>query len=264
MLRDFLVRATGRRNLSAPHVVVGVPSGATEVETLAVELAARKAGALETHTFPEPYLAALGAGLPVHEPTGNMIVDIGGGTTEVAVISLEGVVNYKSIRVAGDEIDLAIVAYARKAYNLFIGERTAEDVKIQIGSAVSVGAERTMSIRGRDLLTGLPKSVQFRSEEIRECIMEPVQSIVDAVKGTLETTPPELAADIMDRGIILSGGGALLQGLDRLLMMETEMPVHIADDPLTCVVRGTGVILDALSASQRSRKPYRYQSARTS
>ncbi|MDQ2732404.1 MAG: rod shape-determining protein, partial [Armatimonadota bacterium] len=258
MLKEFLGRATGRRDIQAPRVVVGVPSGATEVEQLAVKNAAKKAGASEAITYPEPYLAAIGAGMPVHEPTGNMIVDIGGGTTEVAVISLDGIVNYRSIRIAGDEIDDAIAAYTRKVYNLFIGERTAEEIKMQIGSAYPVGEETSMSIRGRDLVTGLPRSAVLRSEEVRECIQEPVRAVIDAVKVTLESTPPELASDIMDRGIILSGGGALLRGLDRLIMLETEMPVHIADDPLTCVARGTGVILESLNGSPAHRRRYQY------
>ncbi|MCA1595030.1 MAG: rod shape-determining protein, partial [Chloroflexi bacterium] len=234
-------------------VVVGVPAGATEVETLAVKNAAKKAGASETFTCPEPMLAAIGAGMPVHEPIGNMIVDIGGGTTEVAVISLDGIVTFKSIRIAGDEIDDAIATYTRKAYNLFIGERTAELVKIEIGSAYPVGPESSMVVRGRDLVSGLPRSTTLRSEEVRDCIQEPVRAVVEAVKVTLENTPPELAADIMDQGIILAGGGALLRGLDRLIMLETEMPVHVAEDPLTCVARGTAHQLDDLYAAPRRR-----------
>jgi len=256
MLKEFIQRATRRRDLAGPHVIVGVPSGATEVETRAVESAAKKAGAGDTFTIPEPMLAAIGAGLPVNEPSGNMIVDIGGGTTEVAVISLEGIVTYTSIRVAGDEIDDAIVAHTRKIYNLHIGERTAEDIKLQIGSAYPVGDEQTMIIRGRDLVTGLPRAAVINSTEIRECIQEPVRAVVEAVKVTLENTPPELAADIMDRGIILSGGGALLRGLDKLIMLETEMPVHVAEDPLTCVARGTGRVLEDAGMKRRLRRRF--------
>ncbi|HET6383527.1 MAG TPA: rod shape-determining protein [Armatimonadota bacterium] len=256
MLKRFLQMATRRRDVSGPRVVVGVPSGATEVEELAVSNAAKKAGAGETFPVAEPMLAAIGAGLPVHEPTGNMIVDIGGGTTEVAVISLGGIVTYKSIRIAGDEIDEAIAAYTRKVYNLYIGERTAEEVKLQIGSAYPIGEETSMVVRGRDLVTGLPRSATLRSEEVRECIQEPVRAVVEAVKVTLENTPPELAADIMDRGIILSGGGALLRGLDRLIMVETEMPVHLAEDPLSCVAKGAGQVLEDPQMLRQLRHRY--------
>ncbi len=198
--------------------------------------------------------AAIGAGMPIVEPTGSMIVDIGGGTTEVAVISLSGIVTSRSIRIAGDEIDEAIIAYIRRTYNLFIGDRTAEEAKFEVGSAYPSDHERTMEVRGRDLITGLPRSATITSMEIREAIQEPVNAIVEAVKVTLETCPPELAADIMERGIVLAGGGALLEGLDQLLARETAMPVHIASDPLSCVVIGTGRVLEEIHTNPLLRK----------
>lgn len=240
MLVYFVRKVHGRRSLYAPRVVVGVPSGVTEVEKRAVEDGARAAGARDPGVIEEPMAAAIGAGLPVAEPVGSMIVDIGGGTTEVAVISLGGVVTSRSIRVAGDELDTSIVAYMRRTYNLLIGERTAEEIKIHVGSAHPLEQEDARTVRGRDLVTGLPGSVVVTSTEIREAIADDVRSIVDAVKSTFETTPPELAADIMEQGIYLAGGGALLRGLDRLLAVETGMPVHVAEDPLTCVVVGAG------------------------
>ena len=240
MLTYFIERVHRRRTFVYPRVMVGVPSGVTEVEKRAVIDASINAGAREAYVIEEPMAAAIGAGLPVSEPCGNMVVDIGGGTTEVAVISLGGIVTHKSIRIAGDEIDEAIINHVRRVYNLLIGERTAEWAKTQIGSAFPDGEERTMSIRGRDLVSGLPRSLELSSGEIREAISEPVYAIVEAVKATLESTPPELSADIMERGICLVGGGALLQGLDKLLAAETQMPVYVADDPLTCVAIGTG------------------------
>jgi rod shape-determining protein MreB len=244
MLERFIQKVQRRRGLLKPDIVVGVPSGVTEVEARAVLESAKRAGAREAYLIEEPMAAAIGAGLPVEEPTGSMIVDVGGGTTEVAVISLGGVVTSRSIRVAGDEIDEAIVAYVRRVYNLMIGDRTAEEIKIEIGSAYPMEEERTMEVRGLDLVTRLPRSAIVTSEGIREAISEPVNAIVDAVKLTLENTPPELAADIMDRGIVLAGGGALLRGLDKLLASSTEMPVRLADDPMTCVAIGTGRVLD--------------------
>jgi rod shape-determining protein MreB len=220
----------------------------TEVERMAVIDATKKAGAGEAFLIEEPMAAAIGAGLPVSEPTGSMIVDIGGGTTEVAVISLSGIVTSRSIRVAGDEIDEAVVAYIRRQYNLYIGDRTAEEVKLQIGSAFPLEQELTMIIKGRDLLTGLPRSTTISSVEIREAIAEPVNQVVDAVKMALEATPPELAADIMDLGIYLAGGGALLRGLDRRIQAETEMPVKIAPDPLSCVALGAGAVLEEVES----------------
>jgi rod shape-determining protein MreB len=244
MLRYFIEKVNRRRLWVHPQVVVGIPSGVTEVEKRAVLDATKKAGARDAFLIEEPMAAAIGAGLPVAEPTGSMIVDIGGGTTEVAVISLAGIVTSRSIRIAGDEIDEAIASYVRKAYSLFIGDRTSEDVKLQIGSAFPLEKEMTMTIRGRDLISGLPRSATISSEEIREAIAEPVHQIIEAVKVALEATPPELAADIMDQGIYLAGGGALLRGLDKLIGVETSMPVHIANDPLSCVALGAGAVLE--------------------
>jgi rod shape-determining protein MreB len=244
MLSYFMQRVHRRRYMVYPRVVVGIPSGATEVERRAVIQAAKEAGAIEAYVVEESLAAAIGAGLPVNEPIGNMVVDIGGGSTEVAVISLGGIVVANTIRIAGDEIDEAIMNYVRRAYNLLIGERTAEEIKIRIGSAYPLEKELQMEVRGRDLVTGLPKSVVLRSEEIREAITEPVSQIVDVVKLTLEQTPPELAADIMDRGIVLCGGGALLRGLDKLLRQETGTPVYIAEDPMSCVALGAGRMVE--------------------
>jgi len=245
MLRDF-IRKSARRRFAWYRVVVGIPSGVTEVERRAVYEATRRAGAHEAYLIEEPMAAAIGAGLPVEEPTGSMIVDIGGGTTEVAVISLAGIVYSVSIRTAGDEVDEAIGAYVKRAYNLLIGDRTTENVKIEIGSAYPLEQELRTEVRGRDLITGLPRSACITSEELRTAIAEPLNQIVDAVKQALEATPPELAADIMNRGICLAGGGALLRGLDRLIMKETEMPVFVADEPLNCVVLGTGRVLEEI------------------
>jgi rod shape-determining protein MreB len=254
MLRYFIQKVHRRKTLVHPHVLVGIPSGITEVERRAVVEAARKAGAREAFLIEEPMAAAIGAGLPVTEPIGSMIVDIGGGTSEVAVISLGGIVASRSIRVAGDEIDEAIVEYCRQKYNLYIGDRTAEETKITIGSAFPLEQELTMQVRGRDLVTGLPRSTILTSEEVREAISEPVQAIVETVKGTLEDTPPELAADIIDYGITLAGGGALLRGLDKLIAAGTGMPVHIADDPLSCVALGTGKCLDGVQNNPALRQ----------
>ncbi len=254
MLRYFIEKVHRRTMWFAPRVVVGVPSGVTEVERRAVLDASRKAGAKEAYVIEEPMAAAIGAGLPIEEPTGSMIVDIGGGTTEVAVISLSGIVTSRSVRIAGDEIDEAIVSYVRRTYNLFIGDRTAEEAKFEVGCAFPSDHERTLEVRGRDLLSGLPRSTIINSTEIREAIQEPVNAIVEAVKVTLETCPPELAADIMERGIVLAGGGALLEGLDRLIARETGMPVHIAPDPLSCVVVGTGRLLDEIDSNPKLRK----------
>ncbi|ADL12099.1 rod shape-determining protein [Acetohalobium arabaticum] len=250
MLRHFITKAHKRRRLVRPRIIVCVPSGVTEVEKRAVIDAALQAGAREAYLIEEPMAAAIGAGLPVDEPTGNMVVDIGGGTTEVAVISLGGIVTKKSIRVGGDEMDEAIVNHIKSKYNLTIGERTAESVKMDIGSVYSVeeGEEEEIDIRGRDLVNGLPKTITVTSNEIIEALEEPVFNIVKAVTDTLERTPPELSADIMDRGIIMAGGGALLTGLDQLLCEETGMPVYLAEDPLHCVVEGTSKVLDELNS----------------
>lgn len=244
MLHKYIQAALKGRTFMPPMVVVCVPSGVTEVEKRAVYDATKSAGARDAIIVEEPMAAAVGAGLPVEEPTGNMIVDIGGGTTEVAIISLGGVVTHRSIRVGGDEIDDAIIAYVKRHYNLMIGERTAEETKKAIGSAYIMDEEKTMDVRGRDLLTGLPKTLELTSVEVREALAEPVRAIIDAVKSTLERTPPELAADIMDRGIMMTGGGALLAGLDKLISDETGMPVLIAENPLSCVALGTGKILE--------------------
>ena len=248
MLRYFLETVTSRRILKfKPTMVVGVPSGITELERRAVRQSAQAAGAKEVYMVSEPMAAAIGVGLPVETPTGNMVIDIGGGTTEIAVIALSGVVCDTSIRIGGDEIDAAIVTFLRKNYNLLVGEATAEAVKIQIGSAYNTGEEREMEVKGRDLVSGIPKTVRVHSQEIREAIQEPIQAIVEAVRRALEITPPELAADIVDRGIVMTGGGALLRGLDQLLARETGLKIHVDEDPLTCVVRGAGKILEDIN-----------------
>ncbi len=254
VMLHYFIRKVHVQRLIAPHprVVVGIPSGVTEVEKRAAKDAALSAGAREAYAIEEPMAAAIGAGLPINEPVGSMIVDIGGGTTEVAVISLgDNVVNH-SIRIAGDEIDEAMVQYARRDHNLVIGERTAENAKIAAGSAYPLEEERRVVLRGRDLLTGLPKAVEVSSVEIRDAISSPVRSIVDLVRSCVEETPPELVADIMEYGIILAGGGALLQGLDRRLQSELRMPVYLADDPLTCVALGTGRVAEALHLYRRA------------
>lgn len=272
MLRSFISKVTTKSAFTTPRVVVCFPSGVTAVERRAIEEATKRAGAREAYLMEEPMAAAIGAGLPVNEPTGSMVVDIGGGTTEVAVISLGGIVTSKSLRVAGDELDHAIIAYIKKEYNLMIGERTAENIKMEIGSAyptertadefeqseegveeasIDLSKERTMEIRGRDLITGLPKVVEINETEIRGAIKEPVASIIDAIKTNLEKTPPELASDIMDKGIMLTGGGAFLKGLDRLVNIETHMPVHIAESPLDCVAVGAGKALDNIDKISR-------------
>jgi rod shape-determining protein MreB len=244
MLRYFINNAAKNVGILAPRVIIGVPSGVTEVEKRAVMDAGLQAGAREVFLIEEPMAAAIGAGLAVEEPTGNLIVDIGGGTTEVAVISLGGIVSSRSLRIAGDEMNEAIGQYIKRHYNLMIGERTAEELKKEIGSAYPDGKEQSSEVRGRDLLTGLPRTISISSREVLEALTEPISGIVDAVKMTLERTPPELAADILDKGIILAGGGSILKGIDRLLNEETGMPVQRAEDPLTCVARGTGIALE--------------------
>jgi rod shape-determining protein MreB len=251
MLGYFIRKGMRGRSLLKPRVIVGIPSGVTEVEKRAVIDATLQAGAREAYLIEEPMAAAIGAGLPVSEPVGSMVVDIGGGTTEVAVISLGGIVTSKSIRIGGDEMDEAIIQYARKAYNLLIGERTAEEIKIAIGSAYPLREEQAVDVRGRDLVSGLPRTVRMTSAEIREALREPVAAIVDAVKQTLERTPPELSADIVERGIVLAGGGSLLRGLDRLLAEETGMPVTLTDDPLSAVVLGTGRALEEIETLKK-------------
>jgi len=247
MLRYFIHKVHNRRALVRPRIVICVPNGITEVEKRAVKESAESAGAREVYLMEEPMAAAIGAGLPVTEPVGNMIVDIGGGTTEVAVISLAGIVFSRSVRVGGDKMDEAIIQYIKRKYNLLIGERTAELIKITIGSAYPGDEIQTMQIKGRDLVAGVPKTVELSDEEIRDSLLEPINQIVEAVRVALERTPPELASDIVDKGIVLAGGGALLRNLDVLLREETGLPVMVADDPLTAVVMGAGKALDELS-----------------
>jgi len=246
MLRYFIQKIHNRKTLVRPSIIICVPFGVTEVEKRAVRESAESAGAREVYLVEEPMVAAIGAGLPITEPAGNMIVDIGGGTTEVAVISLAGIVFSKSVRVGGDKMDEAIVQYIKRKYNLLVGERTAELVKITIGSAYPGAEIQTMEIKGRDLVAGVPKTVEITDEEIRDSILEPINQIVEAVRIGLERTPPELASDIVDKGIVLAGGGALLRNLDTLLREETGLPVMLADDPLTAVVMGAGKVLDEL------------------
>lgn len=254
MLKYFICKAMNTKSFvrSRPRVVVGVPSGVTEVEKRAVIDAAQQAGAREAYLIEEPMAAAIGAGLPVEEATGSMVVDIGGGTTEIAVISLGGIVTSCSIRIGGDEMDSSIVQYIKRMYNLMIGERTAEEIKIRIGTAiVTPDTDKSMDIRGRDLVSGLPKTLTIQSKEIREALDEPIYKIIDAVKGTLEKTPPELAADVMDHGIMMTGGGALLTNLDKLLSQETGMPVLVSEDALSCVGEGTGKSLENIELLKR-------------
>jgi rod shape-determining protein MreB len=248
MLKAFIKKAHRGRKWFAPHprVVIAVPSGITEVEKRAVCESANHAGARSVRLIEEPLAAAIGVGLPVQDAAGNMIVDIGGGTTEVAIISLGGIVFSRSVRVAGDELDESIINYMKRAYNLMIGERTAEEIKIKIGSAYPMEKETSMEVRGRDLVAGLPKTLTITSQEVREALLEPVSIIVESVRITLERCPPELSADLVERGIVLAGGGALLRGLDSLLAEETGLPVHVAEDPLSAVVEGTGKVLQEI------------------
>ena len=244
MLENFLKKACGNSMFSRPRVVICIPSGVTEVERRAVREATLKAGARQVSVIEEPMAAAIGAGLPISEPTGSMIVDIGGGTAEIAVISLGGIVASRSVRMAGDMFDQAIIAFIKRKYNLLIGERTAEQIKIEIGSAYVLDPELTMEIKGRNLVDGLPKNIVVHSEDVRAALLECLEKITSAIKETLERTPPELSADIIDRGITLTGGGALLRGLDQLIQSETGIDVHVAEDPLDCVAKGAGAVLD--------------------
>jgi rod shape-determining protein MreB len=256
MLSHFIRRAHNRNTLVRPRIIIGIPSEVTQVEKRAVKDSALKAKASEVYLVDQAMAAAIGAGLPIEEPGGNMIVDIGGGTTEVAVISLSGIVYSKSVRIAGDEMDEAIVQYIKKHYNLLVGERRAEEIKINLGGAYPTGVERrTMDVKGRDLIDGIPKTITVTDEEIREALRETVMTIVETVRTCLERTPPELAADIVDKGIVITGGGGLLRGLDQLLRQETSLPVIAADDPLSCVALGTGKVLDELDLLKKIAIP---------
>ena len=246
MLRHFIRRVRHRRFQIRPRIVIAIPSGITEVERRAVKESAERAGAREVYLVEEPIAAAIGVGMPIQEPIGNMIIDIGGGTTEIAVISLAGIVFSKSIRIGGDEMNEAIIEYLKKTYNLMVGERTSEDIKIKIGSAYPLEEEMTLEVKGRDLVAGLPKTVTITSEEVREALQEPLRAILEITKISLERTPPELAADLIEHGIVLAGGGSLLRGLDKIISEETGLPVHIADDPMTAVAKGTGEILNEI------------------
>jgi len=247
MLRHFIRKAhNDRKTLVRPRIIIGVPFGITEVEKRAVRESAETAGAREIYLIEEPMAAAIGAGLPITEPSGNMIVDIGGGTTEVAIISLAGIVQSQSIRVAGDKMDEALVSYMKKKYNLLIGEKSAEIIKINIGTAYPTEDKKSMEVKGRDLVSGIPKIIEINGEEVREALQEPIAAIVEAIKMALERTPPELAADIVDKGIVLAGGGSLLRNMDVLLREETGLPVMLAEDPISCVVLGAGKALDEI------------------
>jgi rod shape-determining protein MreB len=263
MLRHFIALVHRRRYLAKPRMVVCVPSGITPVEQRAVKEAGYQAGARRVYIIEEPMAAAIGAGLPVHRATGNMVVDVGGGTTEVAVISLGGIVTSLSVRTAGNELDRAITSWLKKEHALLVGDATAEEVKMTLGSAYPGPLDRTADIRGRDLVSGLPRTVELTSADIRAAIEEPLHTIIDAVRVTLDQTPPELAGDIMDRGIVLTGGGALLRGLDERLRHETGMPVHVADDPLTSVAQGAGRCVEEFEALQQVLVTERRRLART-
>jgi rod shape-determining protein MreB len=244
MLRYFIRKVSNTAFRAPPHVVIAIPSGITEVEKRAVMESATHAGARSVETIPEPMAAAIGVGLPIEEPAANMIVDIGGGTTEIAIISLSGIVFSKSIRVAGDELDAAIIGYMKRAYNLLIGERTAEEIKVRLGSAYPLDEELSMEVKGRDSVAGLPKTIQVTSQEIREALADTIAAIVDAVRTTLERCPPELSADLVDRGFVMAGGGALIRNIDKLLSEKTGLPVTISEDPLSAVANGTGIYLE--------------------
>ncbi len=252
MLRHFIEKVAGRSMFFKPRIMVCVPSGVTTVEKRAVLEAAMQAGARKTYLIEEPLAAALGAGLVISEPCGSMVVDIGGGTTDVAVLSLGGIVVSESLRVGGDKFDEALVRYIKKEYNIMIGERTAEEIKVNVGTAFPSGRNESMEIRGRDLVSGLPKTMRISSTETREALAEPISLIIECVKTVLEKTPPELAADIVDRGIVMTGGGSLLHGLDKLISQETGIPAYLAEDPLSCVALGTGKALESLEAMQDS------------
>jgi len=255
MLRYFIKKVHHRKVLVRPRIVIAIPSGITEVEKRAVKDSAERAGAREVFLIEEPIAAAIGVGLPIQEPIGNMIIDIGGGTTEIAVISLCGTVFSKSIRIGGDEMNEAVIEYLKKTYNLMVGERTSEDIKMKIGSAYPLEEEMSMEVKGRDLVAGLPKTVTITSEEIRESLQEPLRAILEVIKISLERTPPELAADLIDHGIVMAGGGSLLRGLDKLISEETGLPVHITDDPVTAVANGTGIVLSEIQYLKKVTVP---------
>jgi len=255
MLRFFIKKVHHRKVLVRPRIVIAIPSGITEVEKRAVKDSAERAGARDVFLIEEPIAAAIGVGLPIQEPIGNMIIDIGGGTTEIAVISLCGTVFSKSIRIGGDEMNEAVIEYLKKTYNLMVGERTAEDIKIKIGSAYPLEEEMSMEVKGRDLVAGLPKTVTITSEEIREALQEPLRAILEVIKISLERTPPELAADLIDHGIVMAGGGSLLRCLDKLISEETGLPVHITDDPVTAVANGTGIVLSEIQYLRKVTVP---------
>lgn len=255
MLRYFIKKVHHRKVLVRPRIVIAIPSGITEVEKRAVKDSAERAGAREVFLIEEPIAAAIGVGLPIQEPIGNMIIDIGGGTTEIAVISLCGTVFSKSIRIGGDEMNEAVIEYLKKTYNLMVGERTSEDIKIKIGSAYPLEEEMSMEVKGRDLVAGLPKTVTITSEEIRESLQETLRAILEVIKISLERTPPELAADLIDHGIVMAGGGSLLRGLDKLISEETGLPVHITDDPVTAVANGTGIVLSEIQYLKKVTVP---------
>lgn len=247
LLSDFIRQVVRHRYFMKPRIVISVPSGITEVEKRAVRDSAENAGAREVFLIQEPMAAAIGVGLPVHLPSGSMVIDIGGGTSEIAVIALDGIVNNISIRIGGDEMDEAIMLYLKKNYNLLIGERTAEEIKMAIGSAYPPEEEESMEIKGRDLVAGIPKTMKLSSVQVREALSEPLDAIIEAVRQALEETPPELSADILDKGIVVTGGGALLKGLDKRLREETNLPINIADDPLRCVAKGAGIVLENMN-----------------
>jgi len=251
MIRYFITKVHKGKKLVRPRIVISIPSGITAVERRAVKDSAEQAGARQVITVEEPMAAAIGAGLPVQEPGGNMIVDIGGGTTEVAVISLDGIVTCRTVRVGGDEMDQSIIEHLKRNYNLMIGERTAEEVELKLGSAFPMDEEMTIDVKGRDLVAGLPKTLTISSEEVRDSLSETIHAIIDTIKLTLERTPPELSSDLVDRGIMLAGGGALLRGLDKLIIQETGLPVSIAEDPLTAIVMGTGKIVEEIDTYKR-------------
>jgi rod shape-determining protein MreB len=255
MLRYFIKKVHHRKVLVRPRIVIAIPSGITEVEKRAVKDSAERAGAREVFLIEEPIAAAIGVGLPIQEPIGNMIIDIGGGTTEIAVISLCGTVFSKSIRIGGDEMNEAVIEYLKKTYNLMVGERTSEEIKIKIGSAYPLEEEMSMEVKGRDLVAGLPKTVTITSEEIRESLQETLRAILEVIKISLERTPPELAADLIDHGIVMAGGGSLLRGLDKLISEETGLPVHITDDPVTAVANGTGIVLSEIQYLKKVTVP---------